>query len=45
MYKIIGTYKNCNKEVIDEFDTKYEAEKMLIEYRFRFGSDYTLWIK
>ena len=44
MYKIIATYKNCNKEVIEVFKSKILAETMLKEYRFRFGSDYTLWI-
>jgi len=44
MYKIIMTYKNCAKEILDEFTTKYEAEKMLKHYRVQYGSNYTLWI-
>lgn len=44
MIAILGKYKNLPIERIDEFDTKKEAEKMLVEYRMAFGPDFSLWI-
>lgn len=45
-YHIWGRYKGTGKaEVVDEFDTKDEAEKMVREYRIAYGSDWTVWIE
>ena len=44
MFKIVGVYEG-NREVIDEFDTREEAERMLVEYRMAFGKDWLLSIK
>ena len=43
MFKIYGSFQGFT-EVIDEFSTKKEAEKMLIEYRMAMPS-FSLWIK
>ena len=41
----MGRYKNQDSEVIDEFDTREEADEMLAEYKLAYGSDFTLWIE
>jgi len=45
MYKVIGRLKSSlQEEVIDEFETKKEAQSNLIEYRLVFGSNWKLYI-
>lgn len=44
MFKIFGIYEG-HGEVVDEFDTEEEAEKMLKEYKMAFGSGWYLYIK
>jgi hypothetical protein len=44
MFKIKGKYLRYASEVIDEFDTLAEAEKMLSEYRMAYGAGWSLWI-
>jgi hypothetical protein len=45
MYKIVGRYKGCEREYIDEFDTREEANAMLTEYKMAYGNDFALWIE
>ena len=48
MFKIMGKLKGCETEEIDEFETKKEADLMLIEYIMAFGgarNGWKLWIK
>ena len=42
MYIIKGKYKNLGWEDIDEFETKQECEKMLLEYKLAYGNDWIL---
>ena len=44
MFKIMGVYEG-HGEVVDEFETEEEAEKMLAEYRLAFGDGWFLYIK
>jgi len=44
MFKIKGRYLSYSTELIDEFDTLNEAEKMLAEYRMAYGAGWSLWI-
>lgn len=43
MYKIMGKYQGVT-EVVDEADTRPEAQALLAEYRLAFGPKWTLWI-
>ena len=43
MFKIMGTYRG-NTELVDEFETRKEAEICLGEYRLAFGLGWSLWI-
>ena len=43
-YYIVG-YHQGNQEIIDEFENKNEAEKMLEEYKMAFGSDWIITIR
>lgn len=45
MFQIIGKYAGCPAEVIDEAETREDAEYMLKEYKIAFGSDWRLEIK
>lgn len=42
-FKIIGVY-NGVREVIDEFDTRREANKMLLEYKLSYGNEWSLYV-
>lgn len=42
-YVIMGRYQG-NKEEIDEFDNREEAEDNATEYRMAFGTAWTIWI-
>jgi hypothetical protein len=44
MFKIIGVYQG-QKEVVDEFETRDEAETMLMEYRIAYGASWHLYIR
>jgi hypothetical protein len=44
MFKLIGVYQG-QKETIDEFETREEAEKMLTEYRIAYGAGWNIFIK
>ena len=44
MFKIYGKYPGEPWEIIDEFDTREEAQAMLSEYRMAYGSEWKLWI-
>lgn len=45
MYRIMGKYPGQPWEVIDDFDTRPEALKMLAEYRMAYGPEWKLTIK
>ena len=40
-WAIMGTYQGGTEEV-DSFDTRQEAEEMVIQYRLAFGPDWSL---
>ncbi len=44
IFAIWYQYGNTPAEVVDEFDTKEEAEKMLTEYRMAYGTAGKLWL-
>jgi hypothetical protein len=44
MFKIIGVYRG-EKEVLDSFETRDEAEAMLTEYRLAYGSSWHIYIR
>ena len=44
MFRIVGEFQG-EKEIIDEFDSREEAEKMLMEYRLAFGCGWILGIR
>lgn len=44
MYKVMGKYRG-RTEVLDEFETQHEAEKMASEYRMAYGSSWLIWVK
>lgn len=44
MVKIVGIYQGT-REIIDTFDTKEEAEKMLSEYKMAYGTDWYLYVE
>ena len=41
MFKIVGYYEG-NSEVVDEADTRNEADALASEYRMAFGSGWTI---
>lgn len=43
-YLIVGRARWQKDEVIDSFDTREEANRMLHEYRMAFGCDWSLWM-
>lgn len=45
IYLIIGKYRTGMAELVDEFDSKDEAEQMLAEYRMAYGPDWLLYIR
>lgn len=45
MYLIMGKYASRAEEIVDDFDTKAEARKMLTEYRLAYGKGWRLRIK
>ena len=42
MFKIMGKYLKGAWEVVDEFDTRAEADKMLTEYQLAYGTGWLL---
>jgi hypothetical protein len=44
MFKIIGVYRG-EKEELDSFETREEAEAMLVEYKLAYGSSWYLYIR
>jgi len=44
MYKIVGTPKGGESEIVDEADTLSEAEYLANEYQAVFGSDWAIQI-
>ena len=44
MFKIYGTYKG-NRELIDQADTKSEADYLASEYRLAFGPEWLITIE
>ena len=44
IFAIWYQYKGCPAEVVDECDTKEEAEKLLAEYRMAYGTAGRLWL-
>ena len=40
-WAIMGTYRGVTEEV-DSFDTRQEAEAMVLEYRLAFGPEWVL---
>ena len=45
LYRIIGVIDDSyQEEVIDQFETKSEAEENLAQYRMAFGSNWKLYI-
>jgi len=45
LYRIIGVIDDSyQEEVIDQFETKSEAEDNLAQYRMAFGSNWKLYI-
>ncbi len=42
MYQIIGVYKG-NREVIDQAETKKEADYLVSEYRLAYGNEWKVY--